>query len=110
LEKVGLVWKMPGFFFKRIKLDQLRKSRAFSKQAQLFPEKARLFRLKLRAQESIPMNGFRQPYVDWRVGTSNRVVVPTARLEIDSWAPLKVYKFGLCGSSRRAQLERWTPY
>jgi hypothetical protein len=25
LEKVGLVWKMPGFFFKRLKLDQPRK-------------------------------------------------------------------------------------
>jgi hypothetical protein len=48
LEKVGLVWKKPYFFFKPLKLDQLRKSRAFSKQALLFPENARLFRLKLR--------------------------------------------------------------
>jgi len=39
---------MPDFFFKRLKLDQLRKSRAFSKKALLFPENARLFRLKLR--------------------------------------------------------------
>jgi hypothetical protein len=45
---------MPGFFFKRLKLDQLGKSRAFSKKALLFPENARLFRLKLRTQESIP--------------------------------------------------------
>jgi hypothetical protein len=42
---------MPGFFFKRLKLDQLGKSRAFSKKALLFPENARLFRLKLRTQE-----------------------------------------------------------
>jgi hypothetical protein len=42
---------MPGFFFKRLKLDQLGKSRAFSKKARLFPENARLFRLKLRTQE-----------------------------------------------------------
>ena len=40
--------KMPGFFFKRLKLDQLGKSRAFSKKALLFPENARLFQLKLR--------------------------------------------------------------
>ncbi len=39
---------MPSFFFKRLKLDQLGKSRAFSKKALLFPENARLFRLKLR--------------------------------------------------------------
>jgi hypothetical protein len=39
---------MPGFFFKRLKLDQLGKSRAFSKKALLFPENARFFRLKLR--------------------------------------------------------------
>jgi hypothetical protein len=50
LEKEGLVWKKPYFFFKQLKLDQLRKSRAFSKQALLFPENARLFRLKLRTQ------------------------------------------------------------
>jgi hypothetical protein len=48
LEKVGLFWKKPYFFFKRLKLDQLRKSRALSKKALLFPEKALLFRLKLR--------------------------------------------------------------
>jgi hypothetical protein len=47
LEKVGLFWKKPYFFFQRLKLDQLRKSRAFSKKARLFPEKALLFRLKL---------------------------------------------------------------
>ena len=52
MEKVGLLWKMPDFFFKRLKLDQLRKSRAFSKKALLFPENARLFRLKLRTLES----------------------------------------------------------
>jgi hypothetical protein len=52
LEKVGLFWKMPGFFFKRLKLDQLGKSRAFSKKALLFPENARLFRLKLRTLEN----------------------------------------------------------
>jgi hypothetical protein len=48
LEKAGHFRKMPGFFFKRLKLDQLGKSRAFSKKALLFPENARLFRLKLR--------------------------------------------------------------
>jgi hypothetical protein len=48
LEKAGHFRKMPGFFFKRLKLDNLKKSRAFSKKAQLFPENARLFRLKLR--------------------------------------------------------------
>jgi hypothetical protein len=48
LEKVGLFWKKPYFFFKRLKLDNLKKSRAFSKKALLFPEKALLFRLKLR--------------------------------------------------------------
>jgi NhaP-type Na+/H+ or K+/H+ antiporter len=52
LEKVGLFWKKPYFFFKRLKLDNLKKSRAFSKKALLFPEKALLFRLKLRTQES----------------------------------------------------------
>jgi hypothetical protein len=60
LEKAEHFRKMPGFFFKRLKLDQLGKSRAFSKKALLFPENARLFRLKLRTQESIPMNQFRQ--------------------------------------------------
>jgi len=30
LEKAGHFRKMPGFFFKRLKLDQLKKSRAFS--------------------------------------------------------------------------------
>jgi hypothetical protein len=50
LEKVGLFWKKPYFFFKRLKLDNLKKSRAFSKKALLFPEKALLFRLKLRTQ------------------------------------------------------------
>jgi hypothetical protein len=35
-------------------------------------------------------------YVAWRASTSNRVVLQwPARLGIDSWAPLKVYKFGL---------------
>jgi hypothetical protein len=48
LEKVGLFWKKPYFFFKRLKLDNLKKSRAFSKKALLFPEKALLFLLKLR--------------------------------------------------------------
>jgi hypothetical protein len=48
LEKVGLFWKKPYFFFKRLKLDNLKKSRAFSKKALLFPEKGLLFRLKLR--------------------------------------------------------------
>jgi hypothetical protein len=48
LEKVGLFLKKPYFFFKRLKLDNLKKSRAFSKKALLFPEKALLFRLKLR--------------------------------------------------------------
>ncbi len=56
LEKVGLVWKKPYFFFKRLKLDQLGKSRAFSKQALLFPENARLFRLKLRTLVSLGRN------------------------------------------------------
>jgi hypothetical protein len=36
-------------FLQTTKLDQPRKSRAFSKQALLFPKKAWLFRLKLRA-------------------------------------------------------------
>jgi hypothetical protein len=53
LEKVGLFWKKPYFFFKRLKLDNLKKSRAFSKKALLFPEKALLFRLKLRTLSSI---------------------------------------------------------
>ena len=44
--------KKPGIFGKRLKLDQLGKSRAFSKKALLFPENARLFRLKLRTLES----------------------------------------------------------
>jgi hypothetical protein len=48
MEKVGLFWKKPYFFFKQLKLDHLRKSRVFSKKALLFPEKALLFRLKLR--------------------------------------------------------------
>jgi hypothetical protein len=52
LEKAGHFRKMPGFFFKRLKLDQLGKSRAFSKKARLFPENARLFRLKLRTLSS----------------------------------------------------------
>jgi hypothetical protein len=52
LEKVGLFWKKPYFFFKRLKLDNLKKSRAFSKKALLFPEKALLFRLKLRTLET----------------------------------------------------------
>jgi len=51
LEKVGLFWKKPYFFFKRLKLDNQKKSRAFSKKALLFPEKALLFRLKLRTPE-----------------------------------------------------------
>jgi hypothetical protein len=46
--KSRVFWKKPYFFFKRLKLDHLRKSRAFSKKALLFPEKALLFRLKLR--------------------------------------------------------------
>ena len=54
MEKAGHFRKMPGFFFKRLKLDNLKKSRAFSKKALLFPEKALLFRLKLRTQKSIP--------------------------------------------------------
>ncbi len=41
---------MPGFFFKRLELDQLGKSRAFYKKTLLFPENARLFRLKLRTR------------------------------------------------------------
>jgi hypothetical protein len=53
LEKAGHFRKMPGFFFKRLKLDQLGKSRAFSKKALLFPENARLFRLKLRTLGSL---------------------------------------------------------
>ncbi len=52
MEKVGVFWKKPYFFFKRLKLYHLRKSRAFSKKALLFPEKALLFRLKLRTQKS----------------------------------------------------------
>ncbi len=51
MEKVGLFWKKPYFFFERLKLDNLKKSRAFSKKPLLFPEKALLFRLKLRTQE-----------------------------------------------------------
>jgi hypothetical protein len=70
LEKVGLFWKNPHFFFKRLKLDNQKKSRAFSKKALLFPEKALLFRLKLRTQESIS-----PAYVAWRGGTTNRVVL-----------------------------------
>jgi hypothetical protein len=46
-------WKKPYFFFKRLKLDSLKKRRAFSKQALLFPENARLFRLKLRTQKNV---------------------------------------------------------
>jgi hypothetical protein len=47
-------WKKPYFFFKRLKLDNVKKSRAFSKKALLFPEKALLFQLKLRTlQKSI---------------------------------------------------------
>jgi hypothetical protein len=53
LEKVVLFWKKPYFFFKRLKLDNLKKSRAFSKKALLFPEKALLFRLKLRTLGSL---------------------------------------------------------
>ncbi len=53
MEKVGLFWKKPYFFFKRLKLDNLEKSRAFSIKALLFPEKALLFRLKLRTQALI---------------------------------------------------------
>jgi hypothetical protein len=34
------------------------------------------------AQELIPL-----AYVAWRAGTTNRVVVPSRRLEFDSWAP-----------------------
>jgi hypothetical protein len=83
LEKVGLVWKMPGFFFKRLKLDQLRKSRAFYKQALLFPENARLFRLKLRTRESISSLA--------RAGTTTLFDVlarqATKADGIDSWAP-----------------------
>jgi hypothetical protein len=43
LEKVGLFWKKPYFFFKRLKLDQLRKSPTFSKKALLFPKKPYFF-------------------------------------------------------------------
>ncbi len=42
------------------------------------------------AKESIPT-----AYVAWRAGTSNRVAYRLASLGIDSWAPLRVYKFGL---------------
>jgi hypothetical protein len=42
-------WKMPDFFSKRLKLDQIGKSGTFYKNARLFPENARLFRLKLRS-------------------------------------------------------------
>jgi hypothetical protein len=42
------------------------------------------------AQESIPRNRFCQP--ELQIGLSYR----PARLGIDSWAPEKVYKYGLC--------------
>ncbi len=42
------------------------------------------------AQESIP-----QFYVAWRAGTQIGLSYRPARLGINSWAPLKVYKFGL---------------
>jgi hypothetical protein len=49
LEKVGHFRKMPGFFFKRLKLDQLKKTGHFPVMPG-FSDKARLFRLKLRTQ------------------------------------------------------------
>jgi hypothetical protein len=46
LEKAGHFRKMPGFFFKRLKLDQLRKSRAFSKKSPTFSRKCPAFSTK----------------------------------------------------------------
>jgi hypothetical protein len=34
-------------------------------------------------------------YVAWRVGTTNRVIVPARQAENRFLAPLKVYKYGL---------------
>ncbi len=52
---------------------------------------------RLRSQEMDSKESTLPVYVDWRASsTSNRVVVPTRQLEIDSWAPWKVYKYGLC--------------
>jgi hypothetical protein len=46
LEKVGLFWKKPYFFFKRLKLDNLKKSRAFSKKSPTFSRKSPTFSTK----------------------------------------------------------------
>jgi hypothetical protein len=42
----------------------------------------RLWNPEIDSEESIQL-----AYVAWRTGTTNRVVVPARRLEIDSWAP-----------------------
>jgi hypothetical protein len=42
----------------------------------------RLWNPEIDSEESIQL-----AYVAWRAGTTNRVVVPARRLEIDSWAP-----------------------
>jgi hypothetical protein len=42
------------------------------------------------SEESTPRG-----YVVWRAGTTNRVAVPARQAGIDSWAPLKIYKYRL---------------
>ncbi len=51
----------------------------------------RLWSPGIDSEESIP-----PAYVAWRAGTTNRVLYRPVRLGIDSRAPLKVYKYGLC--------------
>ncbi len=50
-------------------------------------------RICLWTQESIPRNRFRQPM--WLGGPVRKIGCRPARLEIDSWAPQMVYKYGL---------------
>ncbi len=47
------------------------------------------------AQESIPKNRFRQPMQPDRPVRQIELSYRSARLEIDSWAPSKVYKYEL---------------
>jgi hypothetical protein len=63
--------------------------------------RARIYR---RLRES--GNRFRQ-HVAWRASTKNRVVYLPVRLDIDSWAPQKAYKYGLCtwGEGRKTTVK-----